>query len=284
VPTPLEALENALADLRWHSNEITAEAYEACLTLVANYPEFLLLVTGDGMPMAPDNRGRKLAPVFTNPASYEAFREEVLSEGKLIQPLLTKISGAELFPKLHTMQLDGMVFDCCGPERPLAFVPQTIPLLVERIGKPVAEAPVVDFIRLAARAFPDQQQGARQDLDALWQATLDLDEWHFFVHPDQASKDPYPFIAPQDGKRCGFVFTSIGLAQKFAFANEFVKEENSGVLCISMPLPGAIDWIERAGASGELERVHFNFGMPGWFSPPEQLKPICHHLKRFNFS
>lgn len=282
MPTSVESLETALSELRWHSDELSNEAYDAYLTLVANYPEYLLLVTGDGMPMAPDGKGRRLAPVFTNEASFEAFREELVSEGRLIQPLLVRTPGAELFPKLQAMELHGMVFNCCGPARPLAFVPRTIDVLVERIGKPVPVVPV-DFVRLAARAFPEQQQGAREDLNALWHATLDLESWHFFVHPDQAMKDPYPFITVESGKRCVFAFTSTDLAQKFAFANEFVKEEKSGVLCISMPLPGAIDWIERAGLNGEIERVHFNYGMPGWFSPPEQLKPICRYLKRFNF-
>jgi hypothetical protein len=283
MPTSVEALETALSEVRWHSNEISAETYDAYLTFIANYPEFLVLVTGDGMPMAPDDKGRRLAPVFTNEASFEAFRKELMSDGKLIQPLLTRISGSELFPKLQDMHLHGVVFNCCGPERPVAFVPQTIPVLMERIGKSAPNI-AVDFVRLAARVFPsDGREGTREDLNHLWRSTLDLAEWHFFVHPDQAHKDPYPFITVEANKRCAFAFTSIDLAQKFAFENGFVKEKNSGVLCISMPLPGAIDWIERTGRSGQIERVHFNFGMPGWYLPPEQMVPICRYLKRFHF-
>lgn len=284
MSTSVETLETALYDLRLHANELDDETSEAYLRLIANYPEYILLITGDGMPMAPDDRGRKLAPIFTNHAAYNAFHDEVMSEGKLIQPLITTISGPELFAKLLSMNLDGIVFNCCGPQRPLAFVPETLDVLLKRVGKPVPPIPAKapDFRKLAARAFPEQQPGEKEDLNALWRATLDLEAWHFFVHPEDAG-DPYPFITVEGGKRCAFAFTSMDIAQSFAFANGFVKEEESGVFCIGMKLPGAIDWIERAGANGELEIVHFNFGSPGWYCPVAQFRPISRYLNRFDF-
>jgi hypothetical protein len=285
MPTPVETLETALYDLRLNAEELDNETSEAYLRYVANYPEYLLLFTGDGMPMAPDHKGRRLAPIFTSHTAYDAFHQEVMSEGKLVQPWIATVSGADLFPKLHTMNLDGIVFNCCGPQRPLAFVPRTLEVLVERIGKPLAPIPakVPDFRALAAKAFPAQHQGEREDLNALWRAALDLEAWHFFVHPKDVG-EPYPFITVEGGKRCAFAFTSVDIAQYFAFENGFVKEEKSGVFCIEMKLPGAIDWIERAGANnGEFEVVHFNFGAPGFFCPAAQFKPICRFLKRFDF-
>jgi len=75
----VESLENALTELRWNPEGLGEETYDAYLTLVANYPDYILLVTGDGMPMAPDDKGRRLAPVFTTNAAFEAFHREVLA-------------------------------------------------------------------------------------------------------------------------------------------------------------------------------------------------------------
>ncbi|GEM_PF-2839715 len=281
----VESLENALTELRWNPEGLGEETYDAYLTLVANYPDYILLVTGDGMPMAPDDKGRRLAPVFTTNAAFEAFHREVLAEGKLIQPLRVTETGATLFPRLLGMGLHGLVFNCCGPQRPLAFVPRTIEVLIERIGKatPVEEKSAEpDFLALTAKAHPNGTgQGEQEDHSQLWRAVLDLEEWHFLVHPKD-SADPYPFIANEGGKRCAFAFTGSETASTFAVANN-LTDAQGGAVYISMKLPGAIEWIESAGASGQLELVHFNFGCPGFYCPADRFKVLCRYLNRFNF-
>lgn len=113
-------VEEALAALR--SGENTTEGM---LKLVRDYSGYLIAVhqTGDSnsLALAPDSQGRALAAVFTFEDAFEAYYPEgkqMYPEGEL---LALSLSGEELFTQLQEMNLTGMVFNCSGPTRPVAF-------------------------------------------------------------------------------------------------------------------------------------------------------------------
>ncbi len=74
--------------------------------------------------MAPDTQGRALAAVFTFEDAFEAFYPEcrqMYPEGELLQ---MPMAGPELFALLREKDLTGIVFNCSGPGRPIAFAAQ----------------------------------------------------------------------------------------------------------------------------------------------------------------
>ena len=74
-----------------------------------------------GIALAPDERGRQLAALFTAEDGFEAYSEwwEVTKQpGELKVTILT---GEVLFNALVRQNLDGMVFNCEGPTTPIAF-------------------------------------------------------------------------------------------------------------------------------------------------------------------
>ena len=112
-------IEQTLAALRAG----TAEA--GSLTKVRQYEHYILAVTSlDGsytLALAPDDRDRTLAAVFTSDDTFQAFLPEggaLLSDGQLLRVAL---AGPQLFEQLSRMSLDGVVFNCSGPGRPIAF-------------------------------------------------------------------------------------------------------------------------------------------------------------------
>jgi hypothetical protein len=112
-------VEQALVALR------LGQAQPGMITLVRNYKHYLLAVfdRGDGfaLALAPDDKGRELAALFTSRDNFSAFldgREARPEEGLLLQ---LELAGPELFAQLSQMHLDGLVFNCRGPARAVAF-------------------------------------------------------------------------------------------------------------------------------------------------------------------
>jgi len=99
------------------------------------YPRYLLAVVNlDGsyqLALAPDDKGRRLAAVFTYDDAFEAFLPEgeaLHAEGQLLQ---VELAGPKLFEQLAQMSLDGLVFNCRGPARPIAFAQPFIAAILE---------------------------------------------------------------------------------------------------------------------------------------------------------
>jgi hypothetical protein len=70
--------------------------------------------------MAPDQKGRTLAAVFTSEDACEAFLDEAGKQGGTqLEPLI--YAGKNLFELLSKMDLTGIVFNCSGPTPPVAF-------------------------------------------------------------------------------------------------------------------------------------------------------------------
>jgi ABC-type enterobactin transport system permease subunit len=92
---------------------------------VRDYQAYVLaVVRHEGRPrllMAPDQKGRVLAAVFTASDAFEAFGPDAKarSGGDEVQEM--RLDGRRLFTVLQAMQLDGIVFNCAGPVAPVAF-------------------------------------------------------------------------------------------------------------------------------------------------------------------
>ncbi len=69
--------------------------------------------------LAPDQRGRALAALFTSDDAAEAYMEKY---GEDVE--LRIFDGPSLFEGLSHMEIDGLVFNCCGPIQPRAFALQ----------------------------------------------------------------------------------------------------------------------------------------------------------------
>jgi hypothetical protein len=113
------AVEAALAGLR------RGDAPDGALQRVKTYANYYVAVTiEDGKPalsMAPDDKGRRLAAVFTADDTFDAFAAEEGNRqvGKKIEQV--QMSGGTLFDTLRRATLDGFVFNCAGPIAPVAF-------------------------------------------------------------------------------------------------------------------------------------------------------------------
>ena len=111
-------VERALAALRM------GQAQPGMIPLVRNYEHYLLAALdrgqGVGLALAPDDKGRQLAAIFTAPDNFATFLDEhnPLRDGQLLQ---LELAGPTLFAQLGQMQLDGLVFNCRGPAQPVAF-------------------------------------------------------------------------------------------------------------------------------------------------------------------
>lgn len=69
---------------------------------------------------APDDKERKLIAVFTADDAFEAYYYS-LPENIPGEVSRVRIPGRQLFPHLREQTADGIVFNCCGPSKPVAF-------------------------------------------------------------------------------------------------------------------------------------------------------------------
>lgn len=116
-------IEQALVEVR-----TSEHPRDGLLPLIRDYQSYTIAIQktdeGSRLGMAPDVKGRALAAVFTHEDAFDAYYEE----GKRLQPegelLQMNLSGRSLFEHLLKMQLDGLVFNCSGPPKPVAFALQ----------------------------------------------------------------------------------------------------------------------------------------------------------------
>jgi hypothetical protein len=62
-----------------------------------------------------------LAAVFTADDAFDAFLPDDETPSEHGQLLRVTLPGAKLFEQLSTMSIDGVVFNCSGPTKPVAF-------------------------------------------------------------------------------------------------------------------------------------------------------------------
>jgi hypothetical protein len=115
-------IERTLAELR------AGTAADGAVARVKNYKNYtiVLVKTGEGVALglAPDDRGRALAALFTCDDALEAYLEETQRRYPDSQLLTRSGDGAALLGLLTGMKLDGIVFNCSGPGTPVAFALQ----------------------------------------------------------------------------------------------------------------------------------------------------------------
>jgi hypothetical protein len=123
-------VEAALQELR-----ASAAPREGLISVIKSYAAYSLIVHKLGeekvLALAPDERNRTLAAVFTFDDALDAYSgeaREMYPQGELIQVPAT---GELLFRQLLTMELDGIVFNCSGPSRPVAFAPGFARIVLE---------------------------------------------------------------------------------------------------------------------------------------------------------
>jgi hypothetical protein len=93
---------------------------------------FIVLAERDGrtrIALAPDDRERALAAVFTAPDAAEAYLAAHPEAGEA-----TEIAGPELFARLAALPLDGFVVNCAGPVAPRGFAKAFADVVIERGG------------------------------------------------------------------------------------------------------------------------------------------------------
>ena len=122
-------IEAALAGLR------KGAAPDNALMLVKEYANYYLAATAENgksaFLMAPDDKGRKLAAIFTADDSFDAFAagETERLGGRAIEQM--QLDGAALFDALRRMAIDGFVFNCAGPVAPVAFAQAVAGIVLE---------------------------------------------------------------------------------------------------------------------------------------------------------
>lgn len=111
------------------------EAAAGAAVQVRDYAHYLLAVVNQGgqtaLALAPDSRGRALAAIFTAADNFDAFADERQPTPEEGQLLSLELAGERLFQQLSGMQLDGLVFNCCGPAPAVAFAPAFAEVVLE---------------------------------------------------------------------------------------------------------------------------------------------------------
>jgi hypothetical protein len=289
----MSPIESDLAALRWPAADADLDTL---LSRIGNFPNYLLVLIDGKLATAPDDKDRLLAAVFTTDAARNIYLIDLPETEKtaLNQKLLTNCTGRELFSLLAPMPLHGIVFNCAGPDRPIAFVPalskqalQRLDLESSGVAQPAPEAVANipnttpadvpkgvphDFVALTKAALPDLQPGPRAAVNALWRAAFSLDQWLFIVHPNDAT-DRQPFVDTEAGRVCLFAFTDSEQVHRFAKENKML-DERGGALMLGVSPQNAIDWGRKERERGGSQRIHFNFSGPGWFAPMGALPGI----------
>ncbi|MCS7038828.1 MAG: hypothetical protein RMN24_14160 [Anaerolineae bacterium] len=124
------AVERALADLR------TGQVQEGAIRLVREYEHYLLPVFDFGeqgylLALAPDDRGRALAAIFTASDGFDAYVQAMADMNEVERLISVEVPGTVLFEQLMKTNLDGLVFNCSGPTQPVAFALPFAKLMLE---------------------------------------------------------------------------------------------------------------------------------------------------------
>jgi hypothetical protein len=293
----MSLIESDLAALRWPAANADLNAL---LSRIGNFGHYLLVLIDGKLATAPDDRQRRLAAVFTSDEARNEYLNDLPDAVKTALDQKEKVTlscnGHDLFTRLAAMPLDGIVFNCLGPDRPIAFVPTLSNQVLQRLDleswndaapAPAAPSPAStatsnkaapDFAALTKAALPDLQPGPRAAVNALWRAAFSLDQWLFIVDPNAAT-DREPFADTEAGHLCLFAFTDSEQVHRFAKENNML-DEHGGALMLGISPQNAIEWGREERERGGSQRLHFNFGGPGWFAPMAGLPGIYECVQR----
>ncbi|MBL8309886.1 MAG: hypothetical protein JNL19_05640 [Burkholderiales bacterium] len=278
---PRVSVERALAQLRWRPDDFFEESL--LRHIVAHEGYWLVLRDGEPMLAPDDERARRLAAVFTSTEARDAFlRDEHIAPADVS---LRRLDGRALFATLRERSYVGVVFNCAGPDPPLAFIMALLeraqPLCDEpRDARPITDAERIDFDAMAADAYPNQQPGDRRNVDRLWRATYALPAWFAVLHTQPANT----LLTRHDNERrlSGFLFTDARRAERFIDINQLAGPPDAATPAAvvgSLDVATVLECSRRGRFPTPVERLHFNFGGPGWFSPADNLARLYDHLQ-----
>jgi hypothetical protein len=127
----------------------------------------------------------------------------------------------------------------------------------------------IDAAAEALRNAPDSFEA----MDGLWRAVYALPSWAFIARGTDDA--PTPFVGELDAGPMVFAFTTLGRAREGALSAGLDEDAASKVL--SVPLPGAIEWLAALAESG-VRGVVFDLPRFGYFAPLQNLVPMRDHL------
>ena len=295
----MNQIESDLAALRWPAANADVDSL---LSRIGNFGHYLLVLIDGKLATAPDHKQRLLAAVFTTDQARTDYLNGLPDAVKIAlnQKMILTCNGRELFTRLADMPLDGIVFNCLGPDQAVAFVPALSTRVLQQLDleacgavepaltatanapdrtqPPASSNSTHDFIALTKAALPDLRPGPRAAVNALWRAAFSLDQWLFIVHPNAAT-DRQPFVDAEAGYVCLFAFTDGDQLHRFARENNML-DEHGGALMLAISPQNAIEWGRREREQGGSRRIHFNFGGPGWFAPLSGLPGIHEFIQK----
>jgi len=112
-------IEKDIAELR------AGTASPGAVVRVREFPSYWVPVAQSNgrrrLIFAPDDQGRTLAAVFTADDTFTAFLPEATAAAPGEEVVAVRSDGKGLFTMLSGMDLTGMVFNCSGPIKPVAF-------------------------------------------------------------------------------------------------------------------------------------------------------------------
>jgi len=113
------AIEKDIAELR------AGTASPGAVVRVREFPSYWVPVAQSNgrrrLMFAPDNQGRVLAAAFTADDTFTAFLPEANAAASGEEVVAVKSDGKGLFTMLSGMDVTGIVFNCSGPIKPVAF-------------------------------------------------------------------------------------------------------------------------------------------------------------------
>ena len=127
----------------------------------------------------------------------------------------------------------------------------------------------LDALSDAARARP----GDFAVMDALWRAVYALPHWSFIARGSEDA--PSPFIGQLANGPMVLAFTTRKRAHDGALAAGLDEEAASRVL--SVPLPGAVEWLAAFAQQG-VAGVVFDMPAQGYVAPLQNLPPMQAHI------
>jgi hypothetical protein len=112
------------------------------------------------MAMVPDRQGRRLAAAFTASDAADAF---VRTHGLFGQGVrVVNRRGTDLFAQLDAMDIDGVVFNCVGPTRPVAVARSFAPAVLDGVDGPPIPSALPARTVAEAHLFMDIRQMAAE--------------------------------------------------------------------------------------------------------------------------
>jgi hypothetical protein len=124
-----------------------------------------------------------------------------------------------------------------------------------------------------------RNSGSIEDLNTLYSALLDLDEWNYIVSNNCKIEEAKPFIGIVDDKPWLFVFTDRLKADQYAKTFGNFLESNGNTLVLSMNLSNSLNMIQQLHDKG-VYGIRINEGENGWFIDVQGLFNIKNYLKK----